>query len=405
LEHLREAVEALQAHGSYRKAAAALELKPSTFQNRINSAARHGLTAALPTGVPAPGFAVHRLSETFDAEGNLERRSVQTRLDAGPEYAVPAGHVVKGESTLLDPENRVLARWVKTREGSGTDLPAALRVAFAEYEGAAPAIPVPAAADDDLLTVYPLPDLHLGMFAWKDESGDNYDLRLATTMAVRETHALVQQSAPSKHAVLLGLGDYFHANDAKAVTPQSGHRLDVDGRWQKVFLAGAKLATALVDILARKHESVEVVFLPGNHDPDAATSLAVALSLFYSATDRINVRIDPGLHWHRLFGKVLLGATHGHTMKPDRMAMMLATDAAKEWGLAEHRHVFFGHIHHETVRAVGPVRCESFSTPAPKDAYAAGGGWRSGRALNAITFHREDGEIGRHRRNILRTAA
>jgi hypothetical protein len=35
------------------------------------------------------------------------------------------------------------------------------------------------------------------------------------------------------------------------------------------------------------------------------------------------------------------------------------------------------------------------------DAYAAGGGFRSGQALSAITFHREGGEIGRHRVNII----
>jgi hypothetical protein len=57
---------------------------------------------------------------------------------------------------------------------------------------------------------------------------------------------------------------------------------------------------------------------------------------------------------------VLLGATHGHTMKPDRMAMMLADDRAKDWGEADHRHFFFGHVHHESAREVAGVRVESF---------------------------------------------
>ena len=87
-------------------------------------------------------------------------------------------------------------------------------------------------------------------------------------------------------------------------------------------------------------------------------------------------------------------------MRPERMAMMLATDRAKDWGETEYRHFFFGHIHHETAKEVGPVRVESFSSPAAKDAYAAAGGYRSGRALNAVTFHAERGEICRHRVNI-----
>lgn len=80
--------------------------------------------------------------------------------------------------------------------------------------------------------------------------------------------------------------------------------------------------------------------------------------------------------------------------------MMLATDRAKDWGETVHRSFFFGHIHSETVKEVGTVRVESFNTPAAKDAYAAGGGWRSGRSMSSITFHRKDGEIGRQRVNI-----
>lgn len=108
----------------------------------------------------------------------------------------------------------------------------------------------------------------------------------------------------------------------------------------------------------------------------------------------------PGDHWFRRFGKCLLGATHGHTMKPQQMAMMLATDRARDWGETDHRHMFFGHIHHETAKECGPVRVESFSSPASKDAHAAAGGYRSSRALNAVTFHAEDGEVCRHRVNI-----
>ncbi|MGE8128499.1 hypothetical protein ACQKQD_16110 [Methylobacterium sp. NPDC080182] len=108
----------------------------------------------------------------------------------------------------------------------------------------------------------------------------------------------------------------------------------------------------------------------------------------------------PGDHWFRRFGKCLLGATHGHTMKPQQMAMMLATDRARDWGETDHRHMFFGHIHHETAKECGPVRVESFSSPAGKDVHAAAGGYRSSRALNAVTFHAEDGEVCRHRVNI-----
>jgi hypothetical protein len=388
---------------SQMKTCVALNIAAATLGYRLKEAARRGILAAppLPEGAePPPGFVVSRHSATYDGAGNLKSHSVQTKPEPGDTYAVPAGHTVKGESALLDPDGRVLARWVKTREDGSGNIIEALRAAFDTYDGAAPAIAAPRHAEDDLLTVYPVPDLHLGMYAWHHEAGEDYDVDIAVKTATDAVAALVAQSRPSRRAVVLGLGDYFHANDAKAVTPASGHRLDVDGRWPKVMAAGAKLATALVELVAKRHADVEVVFLPGNHDPDAAVSLTVALALFYSKHTRIRVHQEPGIAWYRRHGRVLLGATHGHTMKPDRMAMMLAADRPEDWGATAFRHFLFGHVHHESAREVGPVRVESFGTPAAKDAYAAGAGYRSSRSMTALTFHAQQGEIGRHRVNI-----
>jgi predicted phosphodiesterase len=350
---------------------------------------------------PPEGFVVRRNSSEYDEEGNLRRQWIESGQGTADGYEIPPGHVVKGESTLLDANGNVLVQWVKTKEGSRDLLVDALCAAFIGFDGAALAIPLPEYADDDLLTVYLLPDLHFGMYAWADEAGADYDVDIAIKIATDSISALVAQSRPSKRAILLGLGDMFHANDTKALTPGSGNRLDVDTRWAKVFSAGAKLTVSLVDLIARKHEQTDVAFIPGNHDPDASISLTVALALFYSKIKRISVWQDPGIAWYYRFGKVLLGATHGHTMKPERMAMMMAADRPEDWGKTSFRYLYFGHIHRETASEIGPVRVESFSSPAAKDAWNAASGYRSGRALSAITHHREQGEIGRHRVNIL----
>jgi hypothetical protein len=80
--------------------------------------------------------------------------------------------------------------------------------------------------------------------------------------------------------------------------------------------------------------------------------------------------------------------------------MMLAADRPQDWGATTYRHMFFGHVHHEHAREVGPVRVESFQAPAARDAWATQAGFRSGRSLSAITFCQQRGEIGRHRVNI-----
>lgn len=391
--------------GSYQAAADAAGLKYSTFQSRVWSARRKALRGIVG-GPPIPenarppeGFVIVRNGGQYDADGNLLRQYVTSKRDAGEPYEAPPGHVIRGESALVDADGRVVQRWVKTTQG-GADLAAALRATFAEYDGAAPVIPAPAVSNDDLLTEYPIPDLHLGAFAWGKETGENYDVPIAVDIATRSVHSLVEQSKPSTEAVLLFLGDYTHANDEKAVTPASGHRLDVDGRWQKVFKAAAKLAIAIIETAARKHPKVRIRFLKGNHDPDAAVCMAVAVGLFYSNNPRVIVEEDPSIAWFHRHGKCLLGATHGHTMKPEAMAMLMAVDRAEDWGQTLFRHMAYGHIHHETAKEIMGVRVESFQALAARDAYNAEHGYRSGRSLTAITWHREFGEIGRHRVNI-----
>lgn len=347
-----------------------------------------------------PGYEIKKTSTQLGPDGELQREWIQQARERGGPFEVPTGHFVKGVSALVDGDNRVIQQWVKTKADTvANDLVDSLKAAFADYT--APAIIRPDHSDDDLLTVYTLPDLHLGMLSWRHETGEDYDLAIASKLVRELVGQLVAQSRPSKQAIVLGLGDMFHMNDRTNMTPRSGHILDVDGRWPKVLRTGAELCADLGVLAASRHDNVLMRFVPGNHDPDASVALTVALSMFFRNESRIVVDEDPGLHFYHRFGLNLIGATHGHTMSPIRMAMMLAADRAKDWGETAHRHFYFGHIHKGTADEIGGVRVESFNTPAAKDAHAHGGGWRSGRSMTAITFHRTFGEVGRHRVNIV----
>lgn len=391
---------ALKEHGDYESAARALGLPYSTFQGRVYTARRkaaRGVVAAPPipdVGKPPEGFAVFRNSAQYDADGNVKKQWVATKRDSGDVFEVPAGHVVKGESALVDPDGRVLARWIKTKEGGGAGLVEGLREAFAEYEGRASVITPPDVSDDDLLTVYPIPDLHFGMLAWSKETGASYDIDIAERIARESLATLVASSPPSQNAVVLFLGDTLHSNDQTNATPRSKHQLDMDGRFARVYRACAELAVDIVEMVGQKHASVEVVSLPGNHDPDAAVTLGVALSLFFRRCPSVNVNLTPGVFWYRLFGRCLFGANHGHTVrKPEDMVMAMANDRSEQWGQSWFRYIFSGHLHHTKVKDIAGVRVETLPSPAPRDSYNTASGYRASRSLSAITYHRERGRF------------
>lgn len=360
--------------------------------SRIKSMASSGLLGTSPV---LPGYQIKSIA-TKGEDGSW----VKQTKEHGDKFKVPGGHSIKGVSALVDADGRVIQRWVKTG-AERVDLAIdAIKEALEAYKGRAELIPQPDFTTEGLLTVYPIADQHNGLMAWGRETGEDYDLKIGADRLRSTMSQLVSRSPASEEAIILNLGDWTHQDNNKNMTPLSGHILDVDGRYQKVVTTGFHLMTDCIDLALQKHSRVMVVNLPGNHDPNASVVLTLALLALYSKEPRVTIDDDPSDFFFHLHGNTLIGANHGHRMKPADMAMNMAVRKPVEWGKSLYRWCLFGHIHHETLKEIGGVRCESFQTLAAKDSYSHSHGYNSGQSLNSITLDKEAGEIERCRVNI-----
>jgi hypothetical protein len=192
----------------------------------------------------------------------------------------------------------------------------------------------------------------------------------------------------------------FHADDQSNQTPAHKHQLDVDSRYVKVLHVGIETFRHVILRALEKHEQVIVRFVPGNHDPHAIWVLAFTISAYFANEPRVTVDLSPSKFWFHRFGSVLIGATHGDTVKHEKLLGVMACDRPQDWGETKHRYWYTGHVHNTTVTELQGVRCESFRTLAAKDAYAAGHGYRAGRDMVAIVHHRDHGEVERHRCDV-----
>lgn len=401
-EVLLERLAAYEANGLNQvKTSEALGISRGALQQSLKMAARRGLVGTSPV---LPGYEIKKTSTQLGPNGELQREWIQQAPEAGAEFSVPAGHMVRGVSALVDANNRVVQQWIKTKEETQTDLIAAIKEEFAQYKGAAKLVKPPKETLSDLMQVYPVCDPHIGMLSWAPETGQSNDLKIGVDRVDSGLQRLISLAPPAETAVIIQTGDFLHADSQSNATPASGHQLDVDGRAHKVKLAGVQLLRRSIDYALQKHSRVIVKNLKGNHDPESAAWLNISLGLFYSNEPRVEIDLVDGNNdiWLHLFGVNYIGATHGHTMKPERMAMVMADDNPEYWGASKYRWMIFGHIHHETVKEVGSVRCESFRQPVPKDAYAHSHGYRAGNSMSAVTLHKTDGEIGRHKINFPR---
>ena len=94
-------------------------------------------------------------------------------------------------------------------------------------------------------------------------------------------------------------------------------------------------------------------------------------------------------------GQTLLAFHHGHLKKNEQLPLLFAAQYPKEWGNTVKRYAHCGHRHHQEVKEHAGMVVEQHPTLAARDAYAARGGWLSERAVSAITYHSDFGQVAK----------
>lgn len=394
-----EVLEALEAcNGNKTAAAKRLGMSRRTLRGHLARALRFGeerRKQGLAQAAPPDGWQPVRI--VSDRDGNVTSvRSVPETITLDEQ---PPGHLIKGVSTLLDGSGTVRAQWVKTRleDQEKWDLFwKAAKQHAEEYRGLAFPQPAPMVSDSETCTIYPLGDPHIGLLSWEKETGENYDLKEAVRVFNTGLDALVQRAPTSRKAVLVNLGDYWHAENDKQVTPKSGHKLDVDSRKGKVTRVGFDLIRSMVDRLLTHHMEVYIINVRGNHDPEQALMLALWLEAVYENEPRVHVLPAENPYVYFEFGKSLVGVHHGDGCKADHLPILMAADEPEAWGRTKYHYWLTGHIHHLTRKEYPGCIVESFRTMAARDYFAQHGGYRSGRSMEAMVLHREFGEFARY---------
>jgi len=247
----------------------------------------------------------------------------------------------------------------------------------------------------NLMNVIPWGDPHFGLHCWQAEVGNNFDLKIAKRDLCSAVDHLVSLAPPAPRCVLVNLGDFFHADNMRGVTERSGHHLDVDNRPQKMVQVGVSAVIQCIHSALQRHEQVEIVIVPGNHDDFLSVTLGIATELAFKDDPRVIIHNAPSRRQYLKHGKVMIGVTHGDTTKDPQLMGIMATEKPEWWGETKHRVFMRGHHHQDRVQEFNGGKVEQFRTLAPGDAYAVGAGYLSGRDMKLITYHSEFGEVSR----------
>ena len=360
-EKLQEAIDALAVHGSQNKAADAIGLSRSAFQDRLKMAARRGLAPGHTEAGTAPGFSLKYLKVHRDADGKVK----QTWECQTPE----------AEATRLAME-------------------AAVRALCEDITRALP-VPAPAIGLADLLVTYTLTDAHVGMKAWHREGGSDWDLTIAENTIVGCFAEAIRQAPAAETAIFNQLGDLLHYDGLSAVTPTSGHILDADGRFTKMVEMAVRIIRRVIGLILAKHRHVHVIMAEGNHDMASSVWLRTMMKALYENEPRITVDDSALPYYCHVFGVTFQGFHHTHIRKMEQLPGVMAAQFPKQWGNTTKRYCHTGDKHHAKESDNFGMHVIQHPTLAARDAYAARGGWFSERFMQALVFHRRFGMVGR----------
>lgn len=361
------------------------------------------------------GYTVPEIAEQMGmSERNAFRMLQRVKQNAAkmgysPEHdmtkPVPDGFVVSGVSTYYNDEGKAIGQWVKSKLAADDRLKAlheAIADAVAEYKGGIkPTKQLKQKQDgSNYMVAIPIGDPHIGMYAWSEEAGEDFDTDIARNDLLNASRNLFNASPDADRCLIANLGDFFHSDNQSNRTARSGAALDVDTRWSRVLKLGCMVMVDMIQLALKKYPEVEVINAIGNHDDHSAVMLSAFLSAYFSDEPRVTVQPTTAKFHYVKFGKCLIGVTHGDTIKHNDLGELMATDQAEDWGSTEHRMWFVGHIHHSRKTELRGCTVESFRTLAAKDAWHAAKGYRSGRDMNAIVLHKDYGEVARYRCDI-----
>ena len=273
---------------------------------------------------------------------------------------------------------------------------------ISEFAAALKAVPSrnispPRFSDNDLLACYVMGDPHMGMYSWAEETGSNYDLKIARRLTTGAVDNLVSRAPRAGTAILVSLGDLIHSDTKQNRTEASGHPLDVDTRWPRVMDVTLETMIHCIRRLLQKHARVIVRLCEGNHDPQASRSIAASIREHFRLERRVQLDLSPANYWFHGWGANCIGATHGHKCKTAKLPSIMAATVPKLWGasIANGRAFYQGHLHHTKTEEMNGCTVHVMPTLCAPDAYAAGAGYISSRSMSCDVYHRRAGFIRR----------
>lgn len=254
----------------------------------------------------------------------------------------------------------------------------------------------------DKLLEISIPDLHWGKMSHEEESGEDYDIKIAEKRYKDAIKTLLKLSNLDEvSTILLPIGNDLFNVDNQFSTTTGGTPQDCDTRFHKMVKTVKQLLINTITGLSALAK-VEILIVPGNHDEITTFMLGEVLEAFFHNDDNITINNGAKLRKYYQYGKNSFLYTHGDKEKHGDLGLIFATEEPQLWADTKYRFVKLGHLHKQkkieymTTDSKQGFQIEVLPSLSGSDKWHYGRGYIGNKQAKAYLYDKEMGEIAQY---------
>ena len=245
-----------------------------------------------------------------------------------------------------------------------------------------------------------IPDIHFGKMSWGEESGEDYDLKIAEKRylsAINELLSNVSEKSIEKFIFPIGndmINIDSRRNETFAGTPQ-----DSDSRFYKIVKTVKSILIKTINGLSLI-APVDVIVISGNHDTETMFMIGEMLDAYYHNNPIVNVDNSPKQRKYYQYGVSGFQYTHGNEEKHNELGLIFATEEPKLWADTKYRFCKLGHFHsNKKLQYLSVGEHQGFQVQvlpslSGSDAWHKSKGYMSIKQAKGFLYDKDKGQIG-----------
>lgn len=174
-------------------------------------------------------------------------------------------------------------------------------------------------------------DPHFGLRAFKPVAGSNYNFRIAEDLWRSSIKLLLERADPYRFDnIIFPMGnDIIHADNVWHTTTGGTGQPEMDS-WHHTFMRVEELLIETIAGLASL-APVHVPVVPGNHGRQSEFALGRILKAYFHNNPNVTVDCSGSPYTFVRYGCNLIGLEHGHSIKANRLASLMAAERPEDW--------------------------------------------------------------------------